>query len=66
MKYDNMEPGASARAARAAAQFLLESDYVNLQEASEALGLALPELWDKIMDEASLPACEAPTFVFVP
>jgi hypothetical protein len=66
MKYDSMEPGARAKAARAAAQFLLENDYVSLQEASETLGLALPKLWDKIMDEAGLPACEAPTFVFVP
>jgi hypothetical protein len=66
MKYDSMEPGARAKAARAVAQLLLENDYVSLQEASKALGLALQELWNKIMDEAGLPACEAPTFVFVP
>ena len=65
MKYDNMEPQDRARAARAAAQFLLKNDYVSLQEASEVLGLSLQELWDKIMAEAGLPACEAPTFMLV-
>jgi hypothetical protein len=65
MKYDSMEPGTRAKAARAAAQFLLENDYGSLQEARKALGLALQERGDKIMDEASLPACESPTFVFV-
>jgi hypothetical protein len=44
MKSDSMEPGARIKAARAAAQFLLENDYVSLQKASEALGLALQEL----------------------
>ena len=65
MKYDSMEPQARAKAARAAAQFLLENHYVSLQEASEALGLSFQGLWDKIMTEAGLPACEAPTFVLV-
>jgi hypothetical protein len=56
MKYDSMEPGARAKAARAAVQLLLENDYVSLQEASEALGRSLQGEWDKIMDEASHPA----------
>ncbi len=65
MKYDSMEPQARAKAARAAAQFLLENDYVSLQEACEALDLSLQGVWDKIMAEAGLPACEAPTFVLI-
>ena len=65
MRYDSMEPQARTKAARAASQFLLENDYVSLQEACEALGLTLQGLWDKIMAEAGLPACEAPTFVLV-
>ncbi len=65
MKYDTMEPQARTKAARAAAQFLLDNDYVSLQEASEALGLSLQGLWDKIMAEAGLPACEVPTFALV-
>ncbi len=65
MKYDSKEPQARAKAARAAAKFLLENDYISLQEASEALGLSLQGLWEKIMAEAGLPACEAPTFMLV-
>lgn len=65
MKYDSMQPKARAEAARAAARFLMENDYVSLQEAGEALGLSPQGLWDKIMDEAGLPACNIPTFALV-
>lgn len=65
MQYDAMSPGARATAARAASRFLLDNDYVSLEEAGEALDLTLQQVWDRIMEEAGLPACELPSFALV-
>ena len=65
MQYDTMSPAARATAARAASQFLLKHDFVSLEEAGEALELTLQQLWDRIMEEAGLPACEVPSFALV-
>jgi len=62
MRFEDLAPADRTAAARAASQFLLNNDYVSLPEACEALDLTLPELWDKIMAEAGLPACEPPSF----
>lgn len=62
MRFEDLPLADRTAAARAASQFLLNNDYVSLMEACEALDLTLPELWDKIMAEAGLPACELPAF----
>jgi hypothetical protein len=63
MRFEDLPPAARTEAARAAREFMRKNGYISLMEACEALDLAsLQELWDRIMAEAGLPACEAPAF----
>jgi hypothetical protein len=61
--FEDLSPADRAAAARAASQFLLENDYVSLDEACRDLAVNQQELWDRIMDFAGLPACQIPAFV---
>ena len=62
MRFEDLPLADRTAAARAASQFLLKNDYISLPEAGEALDLTMAQLWDKIMAEAGLPACELPAF----
>jgi hypothetical protein len=62
MQFDDLPVAARTAAAQAARQFLQKHHYVSFDEACEALGLDIQTLWDKMMAEAGLPACQVPTF----
>jgi hypothetical protein len=63
MPFEDLPPAARTEAARAAREFMQKNGYISLMEAGGSLNLAsLQELWDRIMEEAGLPACEAPAF----
>lgn len=63
--FEDLSPADRAAAAHAASQFLLENDYVSIDEACQDLAVTHQELWDRIMDFAGLPECEIPAFVMV-
>ena len=65
MRYDDLPVAARTAAARAANQFLQKHNYVSLTEACQTLDLPLQALWDNIMEEAGLPACDVPSFALV-
>ena len=62
MRFEDLSADARTEAARAAREFMQKNGYISLMEACEALNLTLQQLWDSIMEEAGLPACEAPAF----
>lgn len=53
-----------AAAAQAASRYLVANDFASLEEACEARGLAMQDLWDDILGRACLPACTVPLFAF--
>lgn len=61
--FEDLSPADRAAAARAASRFLLENDYVSLDEAGRDLAVSQQGLWDRIIDFAGLPACQMPAFV---
>ena len=65
MHYENLPPDDRAKVAAAASQFLLRNDYVSLFEAAEMRDMAVQELWNEIMADAGLPACDLPGFALV-
>jgi hypothetical protein len=63
MRFEDLPPAARTEAARAVRAFMQKNDCVSLVEACQILNLpSLQALWDRIMAEAGLPACEAPAF----
>lgn len=62
MRFEELAPEARYQAERAACRFLLQQGYVSLDEACQALGLTLPELWLRIQQEAALPDSDPPVF----
>ena len=60
MHYESLPPDDRAKMAAAASQFLLQNDYVSLFEAAEMRDMAAQELWNEIMADAGLPACDLP------
>ena len=65
MRYEDMLLEERTAAARAASQFLLDHDYVSLEEACLERHLTLPQLWAVIQAEAGLPPCELPEFAMM-
>ena len=65
MRFESLPPEDRAKAAAAASQFLLRNDHVSLFEAAEMREIAAQQLWDEIMADAGLPACDLPAFAFV-
>jgi hypothetical protein len=65
MHFESLPPGDRAKVAAAASQFLLRNDYVSLFEAAEKREIAVQELWNEIMADAGLPACDLPGFALV-
>src|SRR5512132_2514165 len=59
LHYESLPPEDRAKVAAAASQFLLRNDYVSLFEAAEKREIAVEELWNEIMADAGLPACDA-------
>jgi hypothetical protein len=60
--HESLPPEDRAKVAAAASQFLLRNDYVNLFEAAEKRDMAAQELWNEIMADAGLLACDLPGF----
>ena len=65
MRYESLPAEGRAKVAAAASQFLLQNDYVSLFEAAEMREMAVEELWNEIMADAGLPACDLPGFALV-
>lgn len=63
--FEDLSPTDRAAVAQAASQFLLENDYVSIDDACQDLAVSHQALWDRIMDFAGLPACQIPAFVMV-
>lgn len=49
-------------AERAVCRFLLQNQYISLDEACQTLDLTLAELWRQILREAGLPESDPPVF----
>jgi hypothetical protein len=47
---------------RAACRFLVVHRYVSLDEACQTLDLTLPDLWQRILQDAGLPESDPPVF----
>lgn len=62
MRFEDLPPNLRHDAERAACRFLVNHRYVSLDEACQDRDQTLPELWDQILREASLPACDPPAF----
>lgn len=63
--FESLPPTDRARAASAAAQFLLRHDWASLQEAVIERGGSLKDLWEEIMAQAGLPPCTVPVFAMI-
>jgi hypothetical protein len=62
MRFEDLDAPERTAALAAAREFMQKNDYTSLPEACEALGMPLPDLWEKIVSEAGLPPCDAPVF----
>lgn len=62
MRFEDMDMEARTAAARAASRFLIDFEYVSMDEACGDRGLTLQQLWDLMMAEAGLPRCDVPEF----
>jgi hypothetical protein len=65
LQYEILPPEDRAKVAAAASQFLLKNDYVNLFEAAELRDMPVQEVWNQILADAGLPACDLPSFALV-
>lgn len=65
MRFEDMDVEARTAAARAASRFLIDYDYVSMEEACIERGLTMQQLWDLIQAEAGLPASDVPDFVML-
>ena len=65
MHYEILRPEDRAKVAAAASQFLLKNDYVSLFEAAELRDMPVQEVWNQILADAGLPACDLPSFALV-
>jgi hypothetical protein len=65
MHFESLPPEDRAKVAAAASQFLLRNDNVSLFEAAEKREIAAQELWNEILADAGLPACDLLGFVLV-
>jgi hypothetical protein len=65
LHYEILPPEDRAKVAAAASQFLLKNDYVSLFEAAELRDMPVQEVWNQILADAGLPACDLPSFALV-
>jgi hypothetical protein len=65
LHYEILRPEDRAKVAAAASQFLLKNDYVSLFEAAELRDIPVQEVWNQILADAGLPACDLPSFALV-
>jgi amino-acid N-acetyltransferase len=61
-RFEDLPLDARRAAERAACRFLMQNQYVSLDDACQTLGLMLPELWSRIQRDAGLPDSEPPVF----
>lgn len=62
MRFEDLPPDTRYAVERVACRFLVENDYVSLEEACQTRDLTLPDLWSQILQAAGLPDCEPPVF----
>ena len=65
MRFEDMDVEARSAAARAASRFLIDYEYVSMEEACIERDLTLQQLWDLIQAEAGLPPSEVPEFAMM-
>ena len=62
MRFEELPPETRHAIERAASRFLVAHRYISLDEACQTLDLTLPDLWERILQEADLPESEPPAF----
>lgn len=62
MRFEDLPPETRAAIEQAVRQFLIDTDFVRLDEASQERGLPLPDLWSQIVQDAGLPDSDPPAF----
>jgi hypothetical protein len=62
MRFEDLSLETRAAIEQAVRQFLIDHDFVSLDEASQERGLLPPDLWQHILEDAGLPDIDPPAF----
>lgn len=62
MRFEDLPPHVRRAIERAACRFLVANRYVSLDEACQSLDVTLPDLWNRILQDAGLPESDPPAF----
>lgn len=62
MRFERLPPETLHAIERAASRFLAARRYIGLDEACQALGLTLPDPWNRLLQEADQPESEPLAF----